>query len=154
LYRDFKPQRFDVCEDYEKEWTTKYNKEKVKKYISKIKTNNDIVSPPPMILENKSFLQVNNKLNLSSYSSSSQNSFSSFSIFYPLTSASLSSQNIDKIIDLDNNIEDARDRLLKLRETVLMQKDSNSIIYAVLSQLNLHRWGGNTLAHSYHPYLL
>jgi hypothetical protein len=35
-----------------------------------------------------------------------------------------------------------------------MQRDKNSIIYAVLSQLNPKRWGGETLTHTYNPYNL
>jgi hypothetical protein len=30
IYLHFKPERFDDAEDYEKQWRTKYNKEKVK----------------------------------------------------------------------------------------------------------------------------
>jgi hypothetical protein len=62
--------------------------------------------------------------------------------------------NTNLIIDLDNNDEDTIDRLLKVRDKVSMHQDKNSIIYAVLSQLNPKRWGGDTLAHSYDPFNL
>jgi hypothetical protein len=47
---------------------------------------------------------------------------------------------IEKIVDIDDNKEDTIDRLLKLRGKVPIQKDVNSAIYAVLSQLNSKRW--------------
>jgi hypothetical protein len=91
------------------------------------KKNNGNVSPPPLILEKESFLQVNNKVNLPSSSSSSSSFSSSFNIF-PLTSTTLSSYlHNAKIIDYDENKEDAIDRLLKLRDKVPMQKDANSV---------------------------
>jgi hypothetical protein len=69
----------------------------VKKQYQEMKTTNCNVSPPSLILEKESFLQVqvNNNLNLLSSSSSSSSSSSmfssSFSIFPPLTSATSSS---------------------------------------------------------------
>jgi hypothetical protein len=53
------------------------------------------------------------------------------------------------IIDVDCNNEDAIDRLLKVRDNVPMYKHKNSIIYALLSQLNPEKWGGDILAHTY-----
>jgi hypothetical protein len=48
----------DVNEDYENDWTKKYNKEKVKRQYQTRKEDNGNVSPPPLIIEN--FVQVNN----------------------------------------------------------------------------------------------
>jgi hypothetical protein len=96
-----------------------------------------------MILEKESFLYVNNKLNLpTSSSSSSSFSFSSssnFSIFSLLTSPALSSsEKIGKIIDT----------LLKQRDKFPMQKDVNSVIYAVLSHLNPKICRSSNLTHN------
>jgi hypothetical protein len=79
-----------------------------------------------------------------SCSSSFSSSLLVLILFSPLISAGLSSLlNIHKIVDLHNNKEYVIDRLLKLKDKVPNQKDSNSIMYVVLSQLNLERRGGD-----------
>jgi hypothetical protein len=40
------------------------------------------------------------------------------------------------VLDVDDNYEDVVDRLLKLRDNIPMHQDENSIIYALLSQMN------------------
>jgi hypothetical protein len=190
----FDQDQFNINEDYEKDWTKTYSKERVKREYETKKRNNGNVSPPPYIIEKENFVHVFNQLNLPSstssssspssspsssssslYSSSSSNSSSSsssnsssssssskssnysinFIISTPLTSAALAySLQANLIIDVDNNNEDAIDRLLKVRDKVPMYKDNNSIIYAVLSQLNPLKWGGDTLAHTYDTYYL
>jgi hypothetical protein len=71
------------------------------------------------------------------------------------TSAALAySIQADLIVDVDSYHMDAIDGLLKIREKLKVYRDKNSIIYAVLSQLNPKRWGGNFLAHTYDPYNL
>jgi hypothetical protein len=76
-------------------------------------------------------------------------------MFTPLASTALAgSLYADLIIEVDGNNEDAIDRFLKIRNRVSMHQDQNSIIYALLSQLNPKKWGGETLAHTYDPYLL
>jgi hypothetical protein len=57
-------------------------------------------------------------------------------------------------INLDNNNEEVIDRLLKVRNNVPIHRDKNSIIYVLLSQLNLQKLGGDTLAHTYYAYNL
>jgi hypothetical protein len=52
------------------------------------------------------------------------------------------------IIYVDGNNEDAIDRLLKIRDKLPVYRDRDSIIYALLSQLNPQRWGGYTLTHT------
>jgi hypothetical protein len=51
MYPEFKPEHFDDVEDYEIEWTNKYNNEKVKTQYQERKTNNGNISPPPQIIE-------------------------------------------------------------------------------------------------------
>jgi hypothetical protein len=145
----------------------------VKRECETKKRDNNNISPPPLIIEN--FVRVNNQLNLPSSSSSlssnssSSSSFSLFSsssskysnystklaMFPSLKSAALAySLESDLRFNVDGNNEDAIDRLLKVRDNVPMHCDKNSIIYAVLSQLNPKRWGGKTLAYTYDPYNL
>jgi hypothetical protein len=57
-------------------------------------------------------------------------------------------------VNVDGNNEDATDRLLKVRDNVPMNRDKNSIIYVVLSQLNPKMWEGETLVHTYDVYNL
>jgi hypothetical protein len=47
------------------------------------------------------------------------------------------------IIDVDVNNVDAIDRLLKGRDKLPVYRDKNSIIYALLSQLNPQKWENN-----------
>jgi hypothetical protein len=153
MFMNFDPILFYVDEDYKNMWIKQYNKEKVKQQYQTRKENNGNVSPPPLIKETGNFVQVNNQLNLQPSSSSSSslpsrssNYSTSNAMFAPLKSCILAySLGTNLTIDLDNNNEDAIDRLLK---------DQNSIINAVLSQLNPKRWGGEILAHTYDPYNL
>jgi hypothetical protein len=55
---------------------------------------------------------------------------------------------------VDNNNEDAIDRLLKIRDNIPMSRDNNSVIYAQLSQINPQRYENNTLMHSLDPYFI
>jgi hypothetical protein len=58
---NFDPDRFNINENYEKEWIKKkYNKEKMKLKYEIRKRNNGNLSPPPLIIENEIFVQVNN----------------------------------------------------------------------------------------------
>jgi hypothetical protein len=163
---NFDGDRFDIDEDYKNNWIKQYIKEKVKQQYQTRKENNGNVSPPPLIIETGNSMQVNNLLNLPSSSSSSSSSSISFSrlpsssssssssslpsrssnystnfvMFAPVKSAALAySLQTNLTIDVDNNNEDAIDRLLKVRNGVPMYKDQNSIIYTVLSQLNPKR---------------
>jgi hypothetical protein len=56
----FDGDKFDVNEDYENDWTKKYNKVRVKREYERRKENNDNISPPPLIIERGNFVQVNN----------------------------------------------------------------------------------------------
>jgi hypothetical protein len=56
----FDPDQFDINQDYEKDWIKRYNKEKVKREYETRKRNNGNLSPPPLIIEKKNFVQVNN----------------------------------------------------------------------------------------------
>jgi hypothetical protein len=47
---NFDPDTFDINEDYEKYWTTKYNKEKVNHEYETRKRKNNNVSPPSLII--------------------------------------------------------------------------------------------------------
>jgi hypothetical protein len=60
----------------------------------------------------------------------------------------------DLIVKVDCNNEDAIDKLLKVRDNVPIHRDKNSIIYAVSSQLNPKKWGGETLMYTYNAFNL
>jgi hypothetical protein len=62
--------------------------------------------------------------------------------------------NIVNIVDIDNNKEDEIDKLLELRDKVLIKKDTNFVIYTALNHLNPKRWGSNTLALTYDLFIL
>jgi hypothetical protein len=185
IYLDFKPESFNGVEDYEIEWTSIYNKNKVKNLYQERKTNNGNISPPPQIIEkwysvnqnisdklkennnisfppqiieNSNLVEVNNKLNISSSSSSSSISsfgFSSDSIpFTSLKSSNLCCSLSSSVVDVDSNNEDAIDRLLKIKNNIPMHKHNNSVIYSLLSQMNLLRYGNRTPAQTLHSYFI
>jgi hypothetical protein len=58
------------------------------------------------------------------------------------------------VVDVDSNNEDAIDRLLKIRDNIPMHRDENSVIYALLSQINPQRYGDRTLAQTPDPYFI
>jgi hypothetical protein len=205
IYPEFKSDNFDNFEDYEIEWTNIYNKERVKNQYQEGKTNNGNISPPPkiieiwykineyignklkdnnnisspsQIIENSNLVEVNNKLNISSFSGSSSSSSGSSSSFSPSSSSSSSfissfgfssdfipfnslkssdlrsSPGVSAVVDLDSNNEDAIDRLLKIRDNIPMHRDENSVMYALLSQINPQIYGNRTLAQTLDSYFI
>jgi hypothetical protein len=118
--------------------------------IKKKKRNNGNLSPSPIILEKESFLQVNNKLYLLVLLLTIL--LILFFLLLYQSSALDYSENTQIIIDFDRNKEDMIDTLLKLRDNVLMEKDVNSVMYELLSQINPQRYENKTLMHTYDPY--
>jgi hypothetical protein len=106
-----------------------------------------IINSPSQIIEKSNLVEVHNKLNISSSSSSSSSSSFSFSSdFIPFTSL--------KFSDVDSNNEVAIDRLLKIIDNIPMHRDNNSVIYALLSQMNPQRCGHRTLTQSLDSYFI
>jgi hypothetical protein len=58
------------------------------------------------------------------------------------------------VVDVDSNNEDTIDRLLKIRDNIPMHRDENSVIYALLSQINPQRFGNRTLSQSIASYFI
>jgi hypothetical protein len=58
------------------------------------------------------------------------------------------------VLEIDDNKEDVMDRLLKLRDNIPMHKDENSVIYALLSQINPERYGGEVFAQNHDPHFI
>jgi hypothetical protein len=56
--------------------------------------------------------------------------------------------------EVDSNKEDEIGRLLKIRDNIPIHRDTNSVIYALLSQMNPHRYGNKTLMHTYNTYYI
>jgi hypothetical protein len=98
------------------------------------------------LVEKCNLVEDNNKLNISSHSSSSLSSSSSSSFissfgfssdFIPFTSLKSSdlyhSTGALMVADVDSNNEDAIDRLVKIRDNIPMYRDKNSLIYALVN---------------------
>jgi hypothetical protein len=127
------------------------------------KKNKNNISTPLQIIENSNLVEVNNKLNISSSSSSSSRFSSIYSLgfsynFIPFTSLKscdlCHSAGVLTVIDVDSNNEDTIDRLLKIRDNIPIQKDNNSVIYALLSQINPLKYGSRTLAQTLDSYFI
>jgi hypothetical protein len=58
------------------------------------------------------------------------------------------------VVDVDSNNEDVIVRLLKIRDNIPIQRGENSVIYALLSQMNNLMYGNRTLTQSLDPYFV
>jgi hypothetical protein len=55
---NFDGNRFDIDEDYEKDWIKQYNKEKIKLQYQTRKENKGNISPPSLIIETGNFVHA------------------------------------------------------------------------------------------------
>jgi hypothetical protein len=58
------------------------------------------------------------------------------------------------VAGFDNNNEDAIDRLIKVRDNIPMQIDVNSVVYALLNQLNSQMYGAKNLMQTFDLYYI
>jgi hypothetical protein len=119
---------------------------KINEYIGNKLKNNNNISFPSQTIENSNLVEVNNKLNIPSSSALLLILFLVPLLVLSLVVLSLSSSNLRysvgglTVADLDSNNEDAIDRLLKVRDNIPKQGDANSVINALLVQLNTKRY--------------
>jgi hypothetical protein len=139
---NFDPDEFDINEEYEKDWTKTYNKEKVKFQYETRKKNNGNVLPSSTSSSNSSSssssslpssLPSSSSFSIFSNLPSSSSRFSNYStnyaMFAPLTSTGLGySVQGNLIIDVNGNNENAINRLFKVRDKIQVYKDRDSLI--------------------------